>query len=252
MTQTKISNNMLAAGVATKSPSTSSGLPADDGKFVRLNSSGLLPDAYLPNGLPLVAISADPDNPAAGEAVMWQSDGTGTGDTGDIMMKITRSPTKATYAVSADFSGFTINDSYTINVPVNANGTGVDFLIITEGVDATGSASASANRIAVGCSTGPSAGTLAETVVDAINGHYGSGGLYNHGFASANAGVFTAAGVTATLNGSTQVTLTSTFAGTNANAIAVANVNGNAAHNGTLSGGLDASTKMVTLVDHSS
>jgi hypothetical protein len=121
-------------------------------------------------------------------------------------------------------------------------------MVITEGVDATGSASALDNRLAVGCSTGPSAGTLAETVVDAINGHYGSGGAYNHAFASANTGVFTAAGVTATLSGSTKITLTSTFKGTNANAIAVANVVGNAATNGSLSGAVDSSTVTTTLL----
>lgn len=152
--------------------------------------------------------------------------------------------TAATYADAVDFAGFTINDSFTINVPSDAGGTGVSFLVITEGVDATGSASASANRIAVGCSSGPSAGTLAETVVDAINGFYGSGGAYNHSFASANIGVFTAAGVTATLSGSTKVSLTSTHLGTESNAIAVANVTGNAATNGSLSGAADGGTKV--------
>lgn len=251
MTQTKISNEMLGAGVASKTSTSNAGLSADSGKLVQLNNSGLIPSSYLSNSIPFVALSADPSNPADGEAVMWQSDGTDSGDTGDILMKITRSATTATYVDAVDFAGFTINDSFTITVPADADGTGVAFTVMTEGVDATGSASAGANRIAVGCSTGPSAGTVAETVVDAINGFYGSGGTYNHSFASANSGVFTAAGVTATLSGSTKVTLTSTYKGTNANSIAVANVVGNAATDGSLSGGLDASTKQVTLVDHS-
>jgi len=34
-------------------------------------------------------LSSDPDNPLEGHAVMWMSDGTGSGDDGDIMMKIT-------------------------------------------------------------------------------------------------------------------------------------------------------------------
>ncbi|MCP3681688.1 MAG: hypothetical protein GY861_03265 [bacterium] len=34
-------------------------------------------------------LSADPDNPAEGSHVIWQSDGTGSGDDGDILMKIT-------------------------------------------------------------------------------------------------------------------------------------------------------------------
>lgn len=33
--------------------------------------------------------SADPDDPAEGKTVIWQSDGTGSGDDGDIMLKIT-------------------------------------------------------------------------------------------------------------------------------------------------------------------
>ena len=34
-------------------------------------------------------LSADPTDPAEGKSVKWQSDGTGSGDDGDIMMKIT-------------------------------------------------------------------------------------------------------------------------------------------------------------------
>ena len=251
MAQSKIHNAMLEAGVAAKITTNNAGLAADSGKLIQLSSGGLIHSAYLPNSIPFVALAADPANPADGEAVMWQSDGTGSGDTGDIMMKITRSAITATYVDAVDFAGFTINDSFTITVPANANGTGVAFTVMTEGADATGSISAGANRIAVGCSTGPSASTVAETVVDAINGFYGSGGTYNHSFASANSGVFTAAGVTATLSGTTKVTLTSTYKGTNANSIAVANVVGDAATNGSLSGALNTSTKVVTLVDHS-
>lgn len=39
--------------------------------------------------LNLVELSADPSDPAEGCSVIWQSDGTGTGDDGDIMIKIT-------------------------------------------------------------------------------------------------------------------------------------------------------------------
>lgn len=48
-------------------------------------------------------LSADPANPPEGQSVMWQSDGTGAGDDGDIMMKITAGgSTKTTTLV--DFS----------------------------------------------------------------------------------------------------------------------------------------------------
>jgi hypothetical protein len=33
--------------------------------------------------------NSDPGNPAEGNSVIWQSDGTGSGDDGDIMIKIT-------------------------------------------------------------------------------------------------------------------------------------------------------------------
>ena len=46
--------------------------------------------------------SADPANPSAGEAVIWVSDGTGSGDAGDVMIKITAGTTKTHTLV--DFS----------------------------------------------------------------------------------------------------------------------------------------------------
>jgi len=39
--------------------------------------------------LALNELSADPNDPDEGKSVLWQSDGTGSGDDGDIMMKIT-------------------------------------------------------------------------------------------------------------------------------------------------------------------
>lgn len=51
----------------------------------------------------LVEKSADPSDPAEGQSVMWQSDGTGTGDDGDILIKITAGGTTKT-ATLVDFS----------------------------------------------------------------------------------------------------------------------------------------------------
>jgi len=51
----------------------------------------------------IAELSADPSDPSEGESVIWQSDGTGSGDDGDIMMKITAGGvTKTTTLV--DFS----------------------------------------------------------------------------------------------------------------------------------------------------
>lgn len=51
----------------------------------------------------LVEKSADPSDPAEGQSVMWQSDGTGTGDDGDILIKITAGGLTKT-ATLVDFS----------------------------------------------------------------------------------------------------------------------------------------------------
>lgn len=246
MTTTKVTTGMFAAGAVSKTASTSSA--SNESQIVQLNSSGELPEAIIPELSPLRldSLSADPANPAEGSAVLWVSDGTATGSDGDVMIKISAGLTAASYTNAVNYSGFTINDSFTITVA------GTAYTVLTEGVDATGSASTTSTTIAIGCSSGPSAGTVAETVVDAINGHYGSGGAYNHAFASANTGVNLGVPlVTAALSGSTQITLTFDTAGAIGNTTTVANVVGNAATNGSFSGGVDTSTKTATIVDWS-
>lgn len=54
--------------------------------------------------LGLVEQSADPSDPATGGSVLWQSDGTGTGDDGDILMKITDSNGTTKTATIVDYS----------------------------------------------------------------------------------------------------------------------------------------------------
>lgn len=53
-----------------------------------------------------VELSADPADPPAGQNVKWQSDGTGSGDDGDIMMKITDSQGTTKTITLVDFSAF--------------------------------------------------------------------------------------------------------------------------------------------------
>lgn len=48
--------------------------------------------------------SADPDDPPEGQCVIWLSDGTGSGDDGDLMCKITAGGTTATGTI-VDYSG---------------------------------------------------------------------------------------------------------------------------------------------------
>jgi len=193
-------------------------------KILKLDSSGKIPGALI--DIPDIAV----------EGTFTPVVKVGTTDVGIA-------EATATYVDAIDYAGFTINDSYSITVGL------VSYTILTEGVDATGSASTTSTTTAIGCSSGPSAGTLAETAVDAINGFFGSGGTYNHAFASANTGVNTGVpGVTATLSGSTKITLTADASGTDGNAITIANTVGNAATDGSLSGGTDASRGWFTRV----
>ena len=53
--------------------------------------------------LELKAVSSDPDDPSNDNCVMWLSDGTGSGDAGDLMIKITVSGTTKTGTI-IDFS----------------------------------------------------------------------------------------------------------------------------------------------------
>ena len=56
------------------------------------------------NLLHLQEQSADPADPPEGMAILWQSDGTGAGDDGDILMKITAGGSTKP-ATLVDFSG---------------------------------------------------------------------------------------------------------------------------------------------------
>jgi len=57
---------------------------ATDQDFTTPNSVKLY---YKP--LHIVEVSQDPSDPPEGQSVIWQSDGTGTGDDGDILIKVT-------------------------------------------------------------------------------------------------------------------------------------------------------------------
>jgi len=147
--------------------------------------------------------------------------------------------TQAVYTDAVNFASYGTSDDFTINVPVGAGGTGVTTTIRLTGADATGATSTSATVIAMGVSSTPGAGTVAETLVDAINGFFGSGGAYNHAFAAANIGVNTGvAGVTATLSGTTKITLTADNGGVVGNDIQVTDGVGSPATTGKLTGGV--------------
>lgn len=60
---------------------------------------------YFEGAIYFTELSADPTNPSEGQAVMWMSDGTGAGDDGDIMVKVTAGSTTKTITL-IDFSAF--------------------------------------------------------------------------------------------------------------------------------------------------
>lgn len=78
----------------------------DEGKIVQLNASGKIPSAFISSssGLEISERSTDPANPAEGSAVIWMSNGSGSGDDGDILIKITAGGATKT-ATLVDFSG---------------------------------------------------------------------------------------------------------------------------------------------------
>ena len=71
--------------------------------FYALNGNSYFKDAEVDGALTQTELSADPADPAEGKSVQWQSDGTGSGDDGDIMMKITAGGVTKT-ATLVDFS----------------------------------------------------------------------------------------------------------------------------------------------------
>tara|TARA_R110000824_G_scaffold399354_1_gene604739 strand:+ start:81 stop:320 length:240 start_codon:yes stop_codon:yes gene_type:complete len=60
-------------------------------------------DIYIEGNLIFKEKSADPASPSEGHAVIWMSDGTGAGDDGDILIKITAGGATET-ATLVDFS----------------------------------------------------------------------------------------------------------------------------------------------------
>tara|TARA_B100000214_G_scaffold318027_1_gene252142 strand:+ start:5309 stop:6043 length:735 start_codon:yes stop_codon:yes gene_type:complete len=60
-------------------------------------------ELHIDGALTLNEKSSDPSDPAEGQSVLWMSDGTGTGDDGDILMKITAGGVTKTVTL-VDFS----------------------------------------------------------------------------------------------------------------------------------------------------
>ena len=106
---TKVEARMTEELVRTSNLASKNAINAnasDEGKVVQLNSSGQIPSAFTApsSGLEINERNSDPANPPEGRAVIWLSDGTGTGDDGDVLIKITAGGVTKT-ATLVDFSG---------------------------------------------------------------------------------------------------------------------------------------------------
>ena len=128
----------------------------------------------------------------------------------------------------------------TFTVPTGALGVGTACTIQLCN-DTNGSTSAGDAVIGIG-TNGASDGTIAETIVDAINGFNAGGGTYGHSRAHMGSGNTATGsgipGVTASLGtGGTKVTLTAVAKGPIGNDIAIANAAGSIATAGNLAGG---------------
>lgn len=75
---------------------------ASDASDQDFTTSGSVKLYYKP--LHIVEVSQDPPDPPEGQSVIWQSDGTGLGDDGDVLIKITAGGVTKTGTLM-DFSG---------------------------------------------------------------------------------------------------------------------------------------------------
>lgn len=74
-------------------------------EVIQYQRSKIFLDPQAKSTKSLFELSADPANPGEGKSVIWQSDGTGAGDDGDIMVKITAGGVTKTITL-IDFSAF--------------------------------------------------------------------------------------------------------------------------------------------------
>ena len=80
-------------GLITDGPIASTHIATEDDEFVRkADISDALGgdvefDSVTLDFLSLTGLSSDPDNPSTGNAVMWISDGTSSGNAGDLIIK---------------------------------------------------------------------------------------------------------------------------------------------------------------------
>jgi hypothetical protein len=109
LTAARKGQKLLTVGLSFLDVSTGNFLisDADTGKSVTFGPDGSLSLAGIvtADALATTERAADPTDPAEGANIQWQSNGTGSGDDGDIMLKITAGGVTKTITL-VDYSAF--------------------------------------------------------------------------------------------------------------------------------------------------
>ena len=95
-------NSVSNQGLRFSDESGAQTLTLDGGKL-GINKPSPDSELHVNGALTLSEKSADPSDPAEGSCVIWMSDGTGTGDDGDVLIKVTAGGSTKT-ATLVDFS----------------------------------------------------------------------------------------------------------------------------------------------------
>ena len=82
-------SNDYTSGLVQIGANSAVALTVDSSQNVGIGTSAPETELHINGALTLTEKSSDPSDPAEGNSVLWMSDGTGSGDDGDIMMKIT-------------------------------------------------------------------------------------------------------------------------------------------------------------------
>ena len=127
-------NSLATTGLVTTAnkadPTASVTSSGNSGKVISLTADGSIPSAYVTD-LSTVGIkgqTSDPANPTSLEAVIWQAEGTGTGDAGDLLVKTTG----PAVAASATFTFSDKPNEETRITIVDSDGTSVIFEVDNE------------------------------------------------------------------------------------------------------------------------
>lgn len=214
-------NSLTTTGLVTRAdkadPTASVTSPSNSGKVLSLTTGGAAPSAYLTdlNNVGLKAQTSDPSNPSSLEALIWQAEGTGTGDAGDLLVKTTG----PAVAASATFTFSDKPNEETRITIVDSDGTSVIFEVDNENngiapASATFTFSDKPNEGSTIRLT-DSDGTVVTFEIDNENNGVASPNIAVNGIAAAGGGATgTAADLVAKINAQSSLDIVATNPGT--------------------------------------